>query len=76
LTRIPDTEVIPLPPEVLMIKFDQMNPKKNKGYIMATTSEAELEQELASEEEELREVMSDFLEQGGEESPLGLSGPE
>lgn len=76
LTKIPDTEVIPLPPEVLMIKLDQMNPKKNKGYMMATTSEAELEQELASEEEELREVMSDFLELGGEENPPGLSGPE
>ena len=76
LTKIPDTEVIPLPPEVLMIKFDQMNPKKNKGYMMATTSEAELEQELAAEEEELREEMSDFLELEEEENPPRLSGPE
>ena len=76
LESIPDTEVIPLPPEVLMVKLDQMNPKKNKGYMMATTSEAELEQELAAEEEELREVMSDFLELEEEENPPRLSGPE
>ena len=76
LKNVPDTQVIPLPPEVLMAKLDQLNPKKNKVYMMATTSESELEQELAFEEEELREEMSDFLEPEGEENPPRLRGPE
>ena len=57
LTGVRDSDVISLPPEVLMVKLDQLKPKRNKGYLMGTTSEAELEAELTAEEEELREVM-------------------
>ena len=70
LTGVKDSEVIPLPPEVLMVKLDQLKPKKNKGYLMGTTSEAELDAELAAEEEELREVMGYVPEVEDEEGGL------
>jgi hypothetical protein len=46
---------------------NQLKPKRNKGYLMGTTSEAELEAELTAEEEELREVMGYVLEEEEEE---------
>lgn len=53
-----------------MVKLDQLKPKRNKGYLMGTTSEAELEAELAAEEEELREVMGYVPEVEDEEGSL------
>lgn len=74
LAKVPDSEVIPLPPEVLMVKLDQMKPKKNKGYLMGTTSEADLDRELAAEETELREVMG-YVPEIEEEEAVPLSSP-
>jgi hypothetical protein len=56
LTEIPDSEMIPLPSQVLIVKLDQLRPKRNKGYFMGTTSDAALEETLEAEEE-VEEVM-------------------
>ncbi len=66
LKGIPDSEVIPLPEMVAVIKLDQLNPKKSRGYLMGTTSESRLESELEEESRYLEEVMGDIpeLEEG------------
>ena len=50
LTKIADTPVTVLPAEINILKIDQLNPKKNSVYLLATSSNSQQAKDLAEEE--------------------------
>lgn len=53
LSAVPDTDVLSLPELIPAVRIDEMNPRRNRSYVMALSSDEELEKLL---EEEYREM--------------------
>jgi len=53
ISRIPKTQPVPLPEEITMVKFDELNDKKNRSYILATTLGERSDSEAIEDEDQL-----------------------
>lgn len=53
LSRIPKTPAAPLPEEITMVRFDELNEKKNRSYSLATTLGDRSDSEAIEDEEQL-----------------------
>jgi len=60
LAKIPGTEAVPLPEELIMFRLDQLNPKKNRSYRLATTSNSRLRDELLEDKAYLSELLGEI----------------
>ena len=62
LTKIPETEPVGLPEILTLMKLDQLDPKKNRAYRLATTSNTRQEQELQDDDDWIRKLIGDIPE--------------
>lgn len=69
LAAIPDTEIVPLPESVKILRVDQLNPDRNNAYLLATTSNVRMEQEIEEDEVWLQQMIGEIpsLEEEGSE---------
>ncbi len=59
LAGIPAGEKIPLPEEIRILQIDQLEPRKNRAYLLATTSDARLATEFEEDEASLRALIGE-----------------
>lgn len=74
LAGVPRTEVVALPETVKVMRIDQLNPERNRAYLLATTSNSRVEQELQEDEDWVNGVIGEIP--GLEDSAAGSEGLE
>lgn len=60
LAGLPETEIVALPETVKVMRIDQLNPERNRAYLLATTSNSRVEQELQEDEDWVNGVIGEI----------------